>query len=57
MTDITNKGELRLCPEGQRLYDEHCRVYDDKSKTDDEMLIAWDAYYLHVMQCENCGYF
>ena len=57
MTDIASKGELRLCPEGQRLYDEHCRVYDDKRKTDDEMLIAWDAYYNHVMECENCGYF
>jgi hypothetical protein len=55
MTD--SKGMLHLCPEGKRLYDEYCQVYDDKSKTGDEMLIAWDAYYNHVMECESCGYF
>ncbi len=55
MTD--HKGELRLCPEGQRLYDEYCQVFDDKGKTDDEMLAMWDAYYEHVMDCESCGFF
>jgi len=54
MTD--NKGELHLCPEGQRLYNEYCQVYDDKSKTDDEMLVEWDKYYYHVMECKICGY-
>lgn len=49
-------GELRLCPEGKRLYDEYCQVYDDKSKTDDEMLSAWDIYYNHRMECNKCGY-
>lgn len=56
MTDITIKGELCLCPEGKRLYDEYCSVYDDKSKTDDEMLVMWDAYYNHIMGCEDCKY-
>ena len=57
MSEITIKGQLQLCSEGQRLYDEYCQVYDDKSKTDDEMLAMWDKYYQHVMNCDDCGYF
>ena len=54
--ELIIKGELRLCQEGQRLYDEYCQVYDDKSKTDNDMLEAWDAYYNHRMSCSECGY-
>ena len=54
MTDSI--GELKLCPEGQRLYDEYCKVFDDDSVSDDDMLIEWDAYYNHMMVCENCGF-
>lgn len=50
------KGMLHLCPEGKRLYDEYCHVYYDDSKMDDEMLIAWDAYYNHRMECSDCYY-
>ena len=53
---IESIGELCLCHEGQQLYNEYCQVYDDKSKTDDEMLIAWDAYYNHRMECPDCCY-
>ena len=49
-------GELKLCQEGQRLYDEYCRVYDDKAFSDNEMLDAWDRYYEHRMECSDCGY-
>ena len=56
MTDITIKGELCLCLEGKRLYDEYCAVYDDVNKTDDEMIVEWDAYYNHVINCDNCRY-
>jgi len=49
-------GELVLCAEGQRLYDEYCKVYDDKVYSDIEMLIAWDAYYKHRLECDECGY-
>ena len=55
--ELIIKGELILCSEGQRLYDEYCQVYDDKSKTDDEMIVMWDAYYNHVMDCSDCGFF
>ena len=51
-----NKGLLKLCPEGKRLYDEYCEVYDDESKSDAEMLVMWDAYYEHRMNCDDCGY-
>ena len=56
MTDIADKGELKLCAEGQRLYDDYCEVFDDESKTDDEMLVMWDAFYNHRMKCLDCGY-
>lgn len=49
-------GELKLCQEGQRLYDEYCRLYDDKVYSDNDMLDAWDAYYNHRMECSDCGY-
>jgi len=49
-------GELVLCAEGQRLYDEYCKVYDDKVYSDNDMLDAWDAYYNHRMNCDECGY-
>ena len=49
-------GELKLCAEGQRLYDEYCKVYDDKVYSDNEMLDAWDSYYNHRMECSDCGY-
>ena len=51
-----NKGRLVLCPEGQRLYDEYCVIYDDPRKTDDGMIRAWDAYYEHHLECDDCGY-
>ena len=56
MTDITRKGELKLCAEGQRLYDEYCQVYDDKTYSDNDMLDKWDLYYNHRMICDECGY-
>ena len=56
MSEIIIKGQLQLCSEGQRLYDEYCTVYDDKSKDDDEMLVMWDKYYQHRMDCSECGY-
>ena len=56
VTDITPKGELKLCAEGQRLYDDYCEVFDDATKNDYEMLDAWDAYYNHRMKCLDCGY-
>ena len=49
-------GELVLCAEGQRLYDEYCKVYDDKVYSDNVMLDAWDLYYEHRMECSDCGY-
>ena len=56
MTDIATKGQLKLCAEGQRLYDEYCTVYDDKDEMDGKMLEAWDGYYDHRMICDDCGY-
>ena len=56
MPDITDKGLLVLCAEGQRMYDEYCEIYDDESKSDAEMLVMWDAYYEHRMICDDCGY-
>lgn len=56
MPDITDKGLLVLCAEGQRLYDDYCEVFDDATKNDYEMLDAWDAYYNHRMECSKCGY-
>lgn len=52
----TIKGELHLCSEGQRLYDEYCKALDDKTQPDSVMLEAWDAYYEHRMECDDCGY-
>ena len=56
MTDIADKSELKLCAEGQRLYDDYCKVYEDATKNDYEMLDAWDAYYNHRLECDDCGY-
>ena len=53
---MTNKGLLKLCAEGQRLYDEYCAKYDDKNISVDEAMEAWDAYYEHRMICDDCGY-
>ena len=53
---MLNKGLLVLCAEGQRLYDEYCKVFDDKKCPDDAMLDAWDKYYEHRMECDECGY-
>ena len=50
------QGRLKLCLEGQRLYDEYCQVFEDKSRSDDEALEAWDAYYNHRLECDDCGY-
>ena len=59
---MTNSGLLKLCAEGQRLYDEYCVKYDDKNISDDEAMEAWDAwdaYYEHrleCLECSDCGY-
>jgi len=49
-------GELVLCAEGQRLYDEYNKMFDDENNSEDDMLDAWDAYYNHRMECSDCGY-
>ena len=56
MTD--HKGELRLCSEGQRLYDEYCRILDDSSYEafGTEFVDAWTAWRLHRLECDSCGY-
>ena len=60
---MTNKGLLKLCSEGQRLYDDYCAKYDDKNIPDGhnfvsivEAMEAWDAYYEHRLECSDCGY-
>ena len=56
LSTTQNMGNLVLCAEGQRLYDEYCQVFEDKSRSDDEALEAWDAYYNHRLECDDCGY-
>ena len=52
---MTNNGLLKLCAEGQRLYDDYCAKYDDKNIPDDEAMEAWDAYYEHRLECSIVG--
>lgn len=55
------KGELKLCQEGQRLYDEYCKelVLAEEKKTlihifaKDEI---WKAFMQHRQECDECGY-
>ena len=56
-----HRGELKLCPEGQRLFDEYVRqvekMWDEKklinALTKDK---AWKKYEEHRKVCKECGY-
>ena len=49
-------GELVLCAEGKRLYDEYCEIFEDESRSDHDVLEAWDLYYNHRLECDECRY-
>ena len=56
-----NKGELKLCTEGQRLYDEYCNELAMATETKflvhvfakDEL---WKEFLKHRLECEECCY-
>ena len=58
MTEITSKGELILCDEGLKLYNEYCRVLDDESieAFGTVFVNAWQDYNDHFTTCEDCRY-
>ena len=58
MTEITSKGELILCDEGLKLYNDYCRVLDDESieAFGTVFVNAWRDYNDHFATCEDCRY-
>ena len=55
------KGELKLCQEGQRLFDEYIRELElaEKKHTLIHVFASeelWDAYQLHREECDECKY-
>jgi len=56
------KGELKLCPKGQRLFDEYIELVEkfDLSKEYDLFNVqdyAWLRYYAHREECKECSPF
>jgi len=56
-----HKGELKLCAEGRRLFDEYCKQMEllwenKKMLTVFEKEKAWKEYQDHRQECEDCRY-
>lgn len=61
------KGELKLCREGQRLFDYYCSLVEvveyemlENGKVSTVVLMdkdrAWMDYEYHREECDECGY-